>query len=176
MTSRDITTIEDQDIISKACEMRHIGMTIADISNKLIEETGRRITQISLCRLFNSIKDETTRKLNDLDCPSRAEMENIFSEILQKENNFICVYGGQKLERRYMVRLIRKYHNKEFTYMEAKNELKNHIDEDRFRQHIEYLKVNNFIELTENGNLKFCKVVLEWYHFAPKRKTKNVTL
>jgi hypothetical protein len=172
----NLTTINDPDLIKKAIEMAQVGMFVSDISKELSEQSGKRITQMALLRLFNSLKEEPNQKLTDLDYPSRAEMENIFSEILQKENNFICVYGGQKLERRYMVRLIRKYHKTGFTYMEAKNELNKDINEDRFRQHIEYLKVNNFIELTENGNLKFCKVVLEWYNFAPKKRTKKITL
>jgi len=53
-----LTTIEDPILIKKAYEMKKAGMFVSDISKKLSEESGKRITQLALWRLFNSIKEE----------------------------------------------------------------------------------------------------------------------
>ena len=53
-----LMTIEDPILIKKAYEMKKAGMFVSDISKKLSEESGKRITQLALWRLFNSIKEE----------------------------------------------------------------------------------------------------------------------
>ena len=53
-----LTTIEDPILIKKAREMKKLGTFVPDISKKLSEESGKRITQMALWRLFNSIKEE----------------------------------------------------------------------------------------------------------------------
>lgn len=52
------TTIEDPTLIQKALKMRESGMFLSEIANTLSKESGKRITQIALCRLFNSKKEE----------------------------------------------------------------------------------------------------------------------
>ena len=53
-----LTTVDDPVIIKKAIEMRRKGMYVSDIAKKLSEDTGIRITQMALYRLFKSIKNE----------------------------------------------------------------------------------------------------------------------
>jgi len=53
-----LTTIEDPILIKKAYEMKKAGMFVSDILKKLSEESGKRITQLALWCLFNSIKEE----------------------------------------------------------------------------------------------------------------------
>ena len=54
-----VTTIEDPEIIKQACEMRDNGMYVSDIAKELSEQTGARITQMSLWRLFKDEAENT---------------------------------------------------------------------------------------------------------------------
>ena len=64
-----ITTIDDPDLIKKAYELKSSGMYVSDIAKQLSEESGKRITQMALWRLFDSQKEEpltTSQRLNVL--------------------------------------------------------------------------------------------------------------
>jgi hypothetical protein len=52
------TTIEDPVLVQKALKMRESGMFLSEIANTLSKESEKRVTQIALCRLFVSQKEE----------------------------------------------------------------------------------------------------------------------
>jgi hypothetical protein len=157
--------ISDPVIIKKAHRLKESGLFVSDISKKLSEETGIRITQLSLWRLFTSTKIEKN-DISELDYPSRKEIENIFSDLLQRENDLICTHGGEKLKRKIMIRILNTYIKKEFTYNEVRINLNTMINENVFLQHWNYLTAHNFIEKTENGKFKFCDRVKKWRNFG----------
>jgi hypothetical protein len=159
----ECTNVNNPTIIQKAHEMKLSGMFVSDIAKKLSEDSGEKITQLALWRLFTS-QSESMRESSELDYPSRKEIENVFSELLQKENDLICTYGGEKLKRKLMIRILNAYINKEFTYLEARISLNQWVNENGFYQHWDYLLKNNFIEKTDNNRFKFCDRVKKWYH------------
>lgn len=157
-----ISIINDKTIINRACEMKSSGMFLSDISKQLSEEFGTKVTQISLCRLFNSLKEEPQKEITELDYPSRKEIEECFSELLQKQENRICIYGGKQLKRNVMIEILNKFHNKEFTQLNVKNDLYKTIDGEVFYQHWCYLLEGNYIEKVDDYKFKFCDRVKKW--------------
>lgn len=159
--------IEDPEIIKQAYEMRECGMFVSDIAKELSEQTNTKITQISLWRLFNN-KEELSKdkKLEDYDYPSRDDIETIFSKLLQKEKNIAFKYRNVNIRRNMMIRILEKYHNKEFTYDEVRIKLNDRYEEEGFYQHFEYLVNNNFIEKVNDTTFKFCDRVKKWKSFG----------
>jgi DNA-binding transcriptional MerR regulator len=148
--------LDDPILIQKACQMKDIGMFVSDISKILTEETGEKITQMSLWRLFNSLKEETKKQLTELDYPSRNEIEELFSELLQKQENRICIYGGKQLKRNVMIEILNKFHNKEFNYSDVETSLYKTSDKEAIYQHWRYLLEGNYIEKVDDYKFKFC--------------------
>jgi len=160
------TFLTDPAIINKARELKNSGMLVRDIAKKLSHENDETITQIALWRLFTAKNKENKNKVSELDYPSRSEIENLFSELLQKENDIICVYGGEKLKRKLMIRILNSYLYKEFTYKEVKINLNQWVGESGFYQHWQYLSEHNFIEKVDDYKFKFCDRVKKWKTFG----------
>jgi len=147
--------------------MREVGMYVSDIAKELSAQTGQKITQISLWRLFNNEKELShTKELADYDYPSRDDIETIFSKLLQKEKNIACVYRNINIRRNLMIHILEIYYNKEFTYDEVRIKLNDRYNEEGFFQHFEYLVNNNFIEKTSETKFKFCDRVKKWKTFG----------
>lgn len=161
-----LTTIDDPVIIKKACDLRQSGLLVQDISKRLYYETGTKITQISLLRMFRDKESEIQLKLDSLSYPSRTEIENLFSNLLQKENDLICIYGGEKIKRKLMIRILNAYLDKKFTYDEVRINLNPWVGENGFYQHWHYLLTNNFIEKVDDYKFKFCDRVKKWKTFG----------
>jgi len=62
-----ITTIDDPDLIKKAYELKSSGMYVSDISKQLSEESGKRITQMALWRLFTNKTEKPLTNTERLD-------------------------------------------------------------------------------------------------------------
>lgn len=112
-----------------------------------------------------SKKDEI-KKIDDYEYPSRDDIENLFSKLLQKEKNIICQYNNVNLRRNLMIRILETYHNHEFDYQEARIKLNDRDTEGHFLEHWNYLEEYNFIEKQKNGKYRFCKRVLKWKYFG----------
>jgi hypothetical protein len=156
------TTIDDPDLIKIALELRQSGMFVSDIARTLSKETEKRVTQIALCRLFNNLKDDTPKQLTELDYPSRKEIEDCFSELLQKQENRICLYGGKQLKRNVMIEILNKFHNKEFNYSDVETSLYKTSDKEAIYQHWCYLLEGHYIEKVDDYKFKFCDRVKKW--------------
>lgn len=164
-----VTIVNDPLLIKKAFELKQHGMFVSDISKALSKETGERVTQMALWRMFQNNTEFISHldsQLDSLDYPSRKEIENLFSELLQKENDIICVYGGEKLKRKLMIRILNSYLYKEFTYKEVKINLNQWVGESGFYQHWRYLSEHNFIEKVDDFKFKFCDRVKKWKNFG----------
>ena len=157
----------DSETMKQAYEMREVGMFVSDIARDLSEQTGKRITQMDLWRVFNN-KDELSndKELADYDYPSRDDIETIFSKLLQKEKNIALQYRNVNIRRNLMIRILETYHVKEFTYDEVRIKLNDRYNEEGFFQHFEYLVNNNFIEKTTDVHFKFCDRVKKWKCFG----------
>lgn len=155
------TTITDEHIIKEAVEYKQSGMFISDIAAVLSTKHEKRITQMALCRLFNSIQ-EHTKELTELDYPSRKEIEELFSELLQKQENRICIFGGVQLRRNVMIEILNKFYNKEFTQLDVKKNLYKTTDGEVFFQHWRYLLEGHYIEQVDEYKFKFCDRVKKW--------------
>jgi hypothetical protein len=106
------------------------------------------------------------KEINEYDYPSRDDIENIFSKLLQKEKNIICSYENVNLRRNLMIRILETFHNKEFTYEEARIILNDRYKDDSFFAHFNYLINYNFIEKNKKGKFKFCNRVKKWRAFG----------
>ena len=162
----ETSCLDDPSLIQKAYEMKQTGVFVSDIAKRLSKESGKRVTQLALWRMFTNSKDELPHEHTGLDYPSRTEIENIFSELLQKENDLICIYGGEKLKRKLMIRILNSYLYKEFTYKEVKINLNQWVGESSFYQHWQYLSEHNFIEKVDDYKFKFCDRVKKWKTFG----------
>lgn len=136
-------------------------MFVSDIAEMLSKETGIKITQIALLRLFKARITES-KQISELDYPSRKEIEEVFSELLQKQENRICIYGGKQLKRNVMIEILNKFHNKEFNQIEVKTSLYKVTDGEVFYQHWLYLLEGNYIEKVDDYKFKFCDRVKKW--------------
>lgn len=147
--------------------MRDVGMYVSDISKELSKETGQRITQMDLWRLFNDEKRlSIDKELADYDYPSRDDIEGIFSKLLQKEKNTAFQYRNVNIRRNLMIRILETYINSEFSYDEVKIKLNDRYRDEGFFQHFEYLVNNNFIEKVDDTKFKFCERVKKWKSFG----------
>jgi len=162
--------IEDPEIVKQASEMRKAGMFVSDISKALKSKTGKEITQMALLGLFTKEeKEKLSEDGNDpdeLDYPSRDELENIFSERLQKERNRAGEYHGTIIRRDLMIRVLRAYILKEFTYEEVRIKYNANYSHEQFYQHFDYLKHYNYIVKVSDTKFKFCDRVKKWNRFG----------
>lgn len=110
-----------------------------------------------------SLQQEATK---EYDYPSRDDIENIFSKLLQKEKNIAFVYQGTNIRRNLMIRILEMYHNTEFSYTEMRIELNDRDTEQGIFNHFEYLKNNHFVESTTKDKFKFCNRVRKWKMFG----------
>ncbi len=157
-----ITILDDPFLIQKVCEMKETGLFVSDIAKILSDETGMKITQISICRLLNAQKTKSPTILTELDYPSRNEIEEVFSEHLQKQENRICIHGGKQLKRNVMIEILTKFIKLEFTYMDVSTSLYKTADHESIYQHWRYLLDGHYIIKTENEKFKFCERVKKW--------------
>jgi hypothetical protein len=157
-----IDKLNDVGLIQKALEMRQSGMFVSDIAKTLSNETGKKITQLALWRLFDSLKEEPQKKLLESDYPSRKEIEEVFSDLLQKQENRICIYGGKQLKRNVMIEILNKFHNKEFNYSDVETSLYKTSDKEAIYQHWCYLLEGHHIEKVDDYKFKFCDRVKKW--------------
>lgn len=161
------TSLDDKYLIQRANEMKNIGMLVYDISKTLSNETGRKITQMALWRIFKSQEEEPITELVEYQYPTRKELENLFSEAAQKESDRTgIITGGEELKRRMLIRILNKYINTEFTYNEVRVELNNLASHDRIYAHFKYLYDKHYIEKTENEKFRFCDRVRKWRTFG----------
>lgn len=164
-----LTTVDDPVIIKKAIEMRRKGMYVSDIAKKLSEDTGIRITQMALYRLFKSIKNEfeSNPLLAEYEYPSLEDIAYLFNKKFQKDKNSTTItYLGVTIRRDLMLRILNIYHNKEFTLSEVKHKYNDRDEDENFLRHWEYLLNNNYIEETTNKKYKFCNRVKKWIIFG----------
>jgi hypothetical protein len=160
------STINDPGLIEQALDLRQCGMLVPDIAKQLSRDTGVKITQMSLCRLFvDWQKVSKSKEISESDYPSRDDIENTFSILLQKEKNMICQYGNETLRRSLMIKFLNAFWNKEFTYNDARIQLNDRDNGNNFFQHFKYLENNNFIEKVGNEKFKFCDRVKKWKTF-----------
>jgi len=159
--------LEDPKIMNQAYEMREVGMYVSDIAKELSEQTGQKITQMALWRLFNN-KEELSedKELADYDYPSRDYLETIFSKLLQKESNKALTYRNTTIRRNLMIRILETYIDKEFTFDEVKIKLNDRYTEEGFFHHFEYLVNNNFVVKIDSTRFKFCDRVKKWKRFG----------
>lgn len=158
--------LEDPVLIQRARELRLDGMFVSEIAKILSIESGKKITKMALWRLFDSLKEEPKKELYELDYPSRKEIEELFSELLQKQENRICIYGGKQLKRNVMIEILNKFHNKEFTQLDVKKNLYKTTDGEVFFQHWRYLLEGHYIEPVDEYKFKFCDRVKQWRNFG----------
>jgi len=152
-------------LINDALTLRKQHFLVPDISKKLSAKYHKNISQLGLCNLFNSMREAQAIQvfIPEYEYPSRTDMENVFSELLQKERNAITQYGGVTLRRNLMIKILKHYCNQKFTYMELKNKLNENKSDNVFLQHFNYLQKYNFIEPCDGGVFKFCERVKTWY-------------
>lgn len=162
----NLTTLDDPALVQKATEMKHMGMFVSDIAKQLSEESGKRITQMAIIRAMRLKKEMSGNELTELEYPSRKEIEECFSELLQKQENRICIYGGKQLKRNVMIEILNKFHNKEFTQLDVKKNLYKTTDGEVFSQHWRYLLEGNYIEKVDEYKFKFCDRVKQWKNFG----------
>jgi len=168
-----ISEIQDRTIINEVLQMNQNNIPISDISKEMSCKYGLNITKISICRVLQSFPAPDNPLIfhtipSESDYPSRKEIENLFSDLLKKENDFICIYGGEQLKRKLMFRIYNAYIFKEFTYLEVKNALNTWVNDDGFRQHWNYLLDNHYIEQTENEKFKFWDGIKKWRTWGKK--------
>lgn len=154
------------EIVDKAREMRSAGIFVCDISKQLSQETGKKISQMELWRLFKSLEKAPDPKIEKYEYPSREDIENLFSPALQREKNIICSYKGVNLRRNLMIKILENFVNKSFYYDEARIKLNDRDREDHFLQHIDYLKKYHYIELGQDQKFRFCERVKKWRFFG----------
>jgi hypothetical protein len=105
--------------------------------------------------------------IEEYDLPSRNDLENLFSKIVQKERNILDEkYHGINLRRNLFIRFLETYCNKEFSYEEVKTKLNDRDKDDSFYAHFDYLKNNNFIIKSSSERFKFCDRVKKWKNFG----------
>lgn len=161
--------ITDPDIINKACELKKSGVLVRDISKTLSGETGQRITQMALWRLFDSLQEEPKKELLESDYPSIEDISYLFNKKTQKEKNstLIKVLSSDNKEtivirRDLMIRILNKYYKSEFTYKEVKYECNDREGDENFLAHWNYLLKYNYIEKVDDYKFKFCDRVKKW--------------
>lgn len=158
-----LTTIEDITLIEKAYKMKHAGILVSEISNRLSVETGQKITQMALWRLFDSLKEETQKELLESDYPSIEDISYLFNKKVQKEKNLTLIkYRDETIRRDLMIRILNGFYKKEFTYMEVKIECKDRDKEENFMAHWRYLLDLHYIEKVDEYKFKFCERVKKW--------------
>lgn len=96
------------------------------------------------------------------DHPPNDMIKDIFSKELKKQNNKITVYGGINIRRDLMIKFLRRFRNKEFTYHEAKYHLNDRDTDNSFCAHFQYLKNKGFIEKIPEGVYVFRETVKAW--------------
>ena len=168
-----LSTVDDPNIILMAYEMKLSGMLVSDIARKLSVDTGERITQMALWRLFDSLKEEDQKELLESDYPSDEDITYLFNKKTQKEKNSTIIKhlsANNKeitIRRDLMIRILTNYYSKEFTLNEVKV---NCNDRDsggeNFLAHWNYLLKYNYIEKVDDYKFKFCDRVRKWKTFG----------
>jgi hypothetical protein len=164
-----LKTLDDPVLIQKAVEMKKLGFFVSDIARKLSEDTGEKITQMSLWRLFKSKEKELKTKtpLDNYEYPSFEDISYLFNKMIQKDKNLTTIkYKEITIRRNLMLRFLNKYYNKEFTLSEVKYKCNDRNEDENFLRHWEYLLNNNYIEGTTNKKFKFCDRVKKWKNFG----------
>ena len=162
-------SLEDTKIMNQAYEMREVGMYVSDIAKELSEQTGQRITQMALWRLLNDRKkreEEANKEPDELEYPSRDELENIFSVRVKNGSKRAGEYHGTQIRRDFMAKILKKYMDKEFTYDEVRRDLNSWATDEQFYQHFDYLKHYNYILKVSDTKFKFCDRVKKWKRFG----------
>lgn len=159
--------LDDQDIIQKACEMKQAGMFVSDIAKRLSKETGLKITQMSLWRMFNNLKEEPLREIAEYEYPSHEDISYLFNRKAQKEkNSTIITYHNVTIRRDLMLRILNRYYKIEFTYNEVKRKCNDREGDENFLAHWQYLLDFHYIEHVDDLKFKFCDRVKKWKTFG----------
>jgi len=162
-----MTELLTPSLIAQALEMKESGVYVSDISKKLTEQTGKKITQISLWRIFNQTNANGAHKTaKEFKEPSRDEIELIFSKSLQKERNAGPTHRGTTIDRRVMLQILNNYHNKEFTYDQLRIDFNKWKNAEIIQNHFHYLTTYNFIIPTTNNKYVFSDRVKKWRSFG----------
>jgi len=160
-------TINDTVIIQKAFELRGVGLFVSEISKRLSEETGTKITQMALWRLFDSLKEEPQKELLESDYPSLDDYSYIFNKKFQKEKtSTLLTHDGITMRRDLMIRILNNYYKTEFTYNEVKKECNDRVGDENFLAHWKHLLAFHFIEQVDDYKFKFCDRVKKWKTFG----------
>lgn len=158
------TTITDPIIMGKASDMRQLGMRVIDIAEKLSVEGGKRITQMSLHRLFASQKKEPIPELLESDYPSLQDISYIFNIKFKKEKTAtVITYHNTTMRRDVLQRILTKFYNKNFTYDNVKHECNDRDTDTAFLDHWEYLLHFHYIEHITDTEFGFCDIVKRWH-------------
>lgn len=159
-----VKTIDNPDIIQKACELKQTGMFVSDIAKKLSDETGKRITQISLWSLFINQNEEPIPELLESDYPSLQDISYIFNIKFKKEKTLTVIkYHNTTIRRDLLQRILTKFYKKNFTYYDVKYECNDRDTDTAFLNHWEYLLHNHYIEQITDTEFGFCDVVKRWH-------------
>ena len=162
--------IRDPQIIQKASRKQEARMFAHGIPKGVSCRTGKETMQMTLYSTPQKKEKEKLWKDNktpdELEYPSRDELENIFSERLQKERDKAGEYHGTNIRRALMIRVLKAYINKEFTYDEVRRNYNDRCTDEQFYQHFDYLKHYNYIVKVSGIKFKFCDRVKKWKRFG----------
>ncbi len=168
-----LSYIDNQTLIQKAYELKRSGIPVRQISKKLSEESGTRITQMALWRLFDSLKEEPQKELLESDYPSLEDYSYVFNKKTQKEKNSTIIkvlsFNNKEIviRRDLALRILNGYYNKEFTFNEVKYECNDRDSGgENFLAHWDYLLKCNYIEKVDDYKFKFCDRVKKWKTFG----------
>lgn len=158
------TTITDPILVGKIIDMKQTGMRVCDIAPKLSMESGKRITQSAIWRLFDSMKEEPIPELLESDYPSLQDISYIFNIKFKKEKtSTVMTYHNTTIRRDLLQRILTKFYKKNFTYYDVKYECNDRDTDTAFLNHWEYLLHNHYIEQITDTEFGFCDVVKRWH-------------
>jgi len=101
------TTVDDPVLIKKAFKMRESGMYVSDIAKQLSEESGKRITQMALLRLFDSKKEETIQDPEKVEIGNKKRRQGqVKPDGTKATPKYICPKCGEYLKRNYTRELV----------------------------------------------------------------------
>lgn len=159
-----IALIHDSDIKKRVWVLHKSGYLFTEIAQLLSKEFNQRILPVMVWRVIHNVTVATHKTVREYEYPSLEEIVYIFNVSMQKEKNSTLIKHVETVIRRnLMLKILNKYHNKEFEYIEVKNECKDREDEENFLRHWEYLVKFNYIEENGNGKFIFCDRVKRWH-------------
>ena len=162
-----ITSLNDPEIIQQVYTMKDKGMLISDIAKTLSNETGNKISQLSICRALNAREEVKKKELFDSDYPSLEDYSYLFNKKFQKDKNSTTIRHDRiTIRRDLMLRILTNFYTTDFTYNEVKKECNDRDGDSNFLAHWDYLLKFNYIEKVDEYRFKFCDRVKQWKTFG----------